>query len=117
MNRTLRVSASGEISFELLDLVKASGLTPLELELVLQEQLRRKYMKDPHVEVLIRELQSHPVSVLGAVKQPGVFQIQGTKNVIEMLSLAQGLTDDAGDTVLIVRGGRLQDRSRTSLRS
>jgi polysaccharide export outer membrane protein len=105
MNRTLRVSASGEISLELLDPVKASGLTPLELELVLQEQLRRKYMKDPHVEVLIRELQSHPVSVLGAVKQPGVFQIQGTKNVIEMLSLAQGLTDDAGDTVLIVRGG------------
>ena len=61
-------------------------------------------MKDPHVGVFIQELQSHPVSVVGAVKMPGVFQIRGTKTVIEVLSMAQGLADDAGDTVLIMRG-------------
>ncbi len=109
MNSTVRVSASGDISLQLLGAVHAAGLTPRELESLLQTQLRRTYMKDPHVGVFIQELQSHPVSVVGAVKMPGVFQIRGTKTVIEVLSMAQGLADDAGDTVLIMRGGGQSD--------
>jgi len=105
MNSTARVSAAGEISLQLLGAVHAAGLTPRELELTLQNQLRRTYMKDPHVGVFIQELQSHPVSVVGAVKMPGVYQIRGTKTVIEVLSMAQGLADDAGDNVLIMHGG------------
>jgi polysaccharide export outer membrane protein len=104
LNQTLRVSANGEISLQLLGEVRAGGLTPRQLELVLQELLRRTYMKDPHVGVFVRELQSHPVSVVGAVKRPGVFQIRGTKTVLELLSMAEGLADDAGDTVLVMRG-------------
>ncbi len=105
MNSTARVSATGEISLQLLGAVHAAGLTPKELESVLQGLLRSTYMKNPHVGVFVQELQSHAVSVVGAVKMPGVFQIRGTKTVIEVLSMAQGLADDAGDTVLIMRGG------------
>src|SRR5260370_38021538 len=61
-------------------------------------------MKDPGVGVFVQELQSNPVSVVGAVKRPGVFQIRGTKTVLELLSMAEGLADDAGDTVLVMRG-------------
>jgi polysaccharide export outer membrane protein len=106
MNRTMRVSTSGDISFELLGVVHASGLTASELESVLQERLRGTYMKDPHVGVFVHEWQSHSVSVVGAVKMPGVFQIRGTKTLIEVLSMAQGVADDAGDTVLITHGTR-----------
>jgi polysaccharide export outer membrane protein len=101
MNRTLRVSNSGELSFELLGAVHVAGLTPREVEAVLQEMLRRSYLKDPHVGVFVHEWQSHSVSVVGAVKMPGVFQIRGAKTLIEVLSMAQGLADDAGDLVLI----------------
>jgi polysaccharide export outer membrane protein len=104
MNCNVRVSAGGEISLQLLGAVHAAGLTPRELESVLQGMLRRTYMKDPHVGVFVQELQSHPVSVVGAVKMPGVFQIRGTKTVIELLSMAEGLTDDAGETVIIMHG-------------
>ena len=102
MNCSVRVSSSGDVSLQLLGAIHAAGLTPRELESVLQVQLRRTYMKDPHVAVFVQELQSHPVSVVGAVKMPGVFQIRGTKTVIEILSMAEGVTDDAGDTVLIM---------------
>lgn len=104
MNSTVRVSASGVISVQLLGPVHAAGLTPRELESVLQGMLRRTYMNDPHVGVFVQELQSHPVSVVGAVKMPGVFQIRGAKTVIEVLSMAEGLADDAGDTVVIMHG-------------
>ena len=112
LNRSLRVSANGEISLDLLGPVRAGGLTPRQLESVLQELLRRRYMKDPHVGVFIRELQSHPVSVVGAVRKPGVFQIRGTKTVLELLSMAEGLAEDAGDTVLVMRGANFTPNDR-----
>lgn len=102
LNRTVRVSAGGEISLPLLGAARAAGLTPRELESVLQELLRRTYMKDPHVGVFVREVESHPVSVFGAVKKPGVFQVRGSKTLLEVLSLAGGLAEDAGDTVIVM---------------
>jgi polysaccharide export outer membrane protein len=103
-NRSLRVSASGEISLPVLGAVKAAGLTPPQLEFVLQELLRRSVMKDPHVGVYVRELLSRPVSVFGAVRKPGIYQIRGPRTLLEVLSLAEGLDEDAGDTVVVMRG-------------
>src|SRR5882757_10054852 len=104
MNREVRVSASGEISLPLLGAVPAAGLTPRELEQSLGELLHQKYMKDPHIGVFVREMQSHPVSVMGAVRKPGTFQIRGSKTLLEILSLAEGLAEDAGEEVIILRG-------------
>lgn len=112
MNRTVRVSANGEISMQLLGPVKAAFFTPQELESAIEDRLRRTYIKDPHVSVSIRDLQSHPVSVVGAVKKAGVFQIPAPKSLIEILSMAEGLADDAGDTVLIMRGAAFAEPGR-----
>jgi polysaccharide export outer membrane protein len=103
LNRSLRVSANGEISIPLVGAIQASGLTAREVENSLEARLR-VYMNDPHVGVLVTGVESHPVSVLGAVNQPGVFQIRGPKTLLEMLSMAQGLADEAGDKVLVMRG-------------
>jgi polysaccharide export outer membrane protein len=103
LNRSLRVSAGGEISMPLLGGIQCTGLTAQELEVVLQQKLR-EFMKDPHVGVFISAMESHVVSVVGAVKKSGVFQVRGPKSVLEMLSLAEGLDDDAGDEVLVMRG-------------
>jgi polysaccharide export outer membrane protein len=107
LDRTLRVSANGQISLPLLGSSQAAGLTSRELEVVIQELLRRSYMKDPHVSVFVKDMQSHPVSVFGAVKKPGVFQIRGSKRLIEVLSMTEGLSDDAGDTVVVMRQAQL----------
>jgi polysaccharide biosynthesis/export protein len=60
-------------------------------------------MKDPQVAVFVQEMRSHPVSVLGAVSKPGVYQIRFPKPLIEVLSMAEGLATDAGDTVIVQR--------------
>src|SRR5207302_1775002 len=108
LNRQVRVSASGEISLPLLGGIRAAGLTPRELERVLEELLHPRYMNDPNVSVFVHDMQSHPVSVIGAVRKPGVFQIRGSKTLLEVLSLAEGMADDAGETVVIMRGASLQ---------
>lgn len=102
LNRKLRVSANGEISTPLTGEVRAAGLTAHELEGALETKLRG-YMNEPHVGVFVTSVESHPVSVLGEVNKPGVFQIRGPKTLLEMLSMAQGLADDAGDKVIVMR--------------
>lgn len=114
MNCTVRVSSQGDFTIPLLGAVHAAGLTPRELEARLQSLLGSSYMKDPHVSVFVQELQSHPVSVVGSVKMPGVFQLRGTKTVIEVLSMAQGLADDAGSEVLIMRGAGFAEPASAS---
>ena len=105
LDRSPRVSASGEISLALIGTVRAAGLTARELEIVIEELLRRNYIKEPHVSVQVKDMQSHPVAVFGAVKKPGVFQIRGPKTVVELLSMAEGLDVDAGDTVIVEHRG------------
>jgi polysaccharide export outer membrane protein len=77
-------------------------LTARELENTLAAKLR-EFLKDPHVSVMVTAIESHPVSVIGEVNKPGVFQVRGSKTLLEMLSMAQGLAPDAGDEVLVMR--------------
>jgi polysaccharide biosynthesis/export protein len=105
LDRAPRVSATGEISLALVGTVRAAGLTTQQLQLVIEELLRRNYINEPHVSVQVKDMQSHPVSVFGAVKKPGVFQIRGPKTVVELLSMAEGLDVDAGDLVIIEHRG------------
>jgi polysaccharide export outer membrane protein len=85
--------------------VQAQDLSPQQLEILLERLLRQKYMKNPHVSVLVKQVESHAVSVFGAVQKPGVFQIRNPESLIEVLAMAQGLADDAGDTIIVTRHG------------
>ncbi|HXO61626.1 MAG TPA: polysaccharide biosynthesis/export family protein [Candidatus Acidoferrales bacterium] len=102
LNRTVRVSENGEVSLPLLGGIHVVRLTARELENTLAVKLR-EFLKDPHVSVMVTAIESHPVSVIGEVNKPGVFQVRGSKTLLEMLSMAQGLAPDAGDEVLVMR--------------
>lgn len=107
LNRTVRVSRGGEITFPPLGVLKVGGLSSRQVELTLEGLLRRTYVKSPHVVVFIKEIQSHPVFCFGFVAKPGMFQVRGMKSLIEVLSLAGGVLQGAGDSVLVVRGAGL----------
>lgn len=102
LNRTVRVSENGEVSLPLLGGIHVVRLTARELENTLAARLR-EFLKDPHVSVMVAAIESHPVSVIGEVNKPGVFQVRGSKTLLEVLSLAQGLAPEAGDEVLVMR--------------
>jgi polysaccharide export outer membrane protein len=102
LNRTVRVSENGEVSLPLLGGIHVVRLTARDLENTLAAKLR-EFLKDPHVSVMVTAIESHPVSVIGEVNKPGVFQVRGSKTLLEMLSMAQGLAPDAGDEVLVMR--------------
>lgn len=109
LGRTVRVSADGSISLPLIGDVRAKGLTAHELEGEIAGSLEKRYMNHPQVSVFVEEMQSHTVSVIGAVARPGTFQIRGPESLVQVLSMAQGLADDAGDRVIVMRHGGVAD--------
>ncbi len=98
----LRVDQAGYISLPLIGRVRAAGHTPEQLEAELSRRLKT-YIREPRVSVSISRFRNQPVSVIGAVNSPGVHQLEGRKTLIEILSLAGGLRDDAGYKVKITR--------------
>ena len=101
-DKPARVDDDGFIRLPLVGRVKAAGLTVEQLSGQIRERLE-PIIRDPEVSIDLMELKSHPVSVLGAVKTPGVYQVQGKKRLIEMLSAAGGVDQEAGDSVRISR--------------
>jgi polysaccharide biosynthesis/export protein len=101
--RVARVDLHGYIDVPLLGKVKAGGLSVEQLEAELARQLR-KYVQEPQVTVTVSEYRSQPVSVLGAVNSPGVYNLTGRNTLVEVLSKAGGLRNDAGNTIEITRG-------------
>lgn len=99
---SVRIDPSGEISLPLLGRLRAAGLTIEGLEASLSERIGT-YVRDPVVAVTIVEYRSQPVSIIGAVNQAGVHQLEGRKTLIEMLAKAGGLRTEAGNVVKITR--------------
>ncbi len=112
-DKPLRIDMNGYIRLPMVGRLRASGLTLEQLEAEIVNRLKT-YIQQPEVAVSITEFRSQPVSVIGSVNSPGVHQLQGRKTLVEILSLAGGLRNDAGHSVKIVRRlewGRIPLRS------
>jgi polysaccharide export outer membrane protein len=101
--QTVRVSQQGMISLPLLGELRVIGLTVSGLEWELRKQYDR-YIYAPQVGVAVMEHRQR-VSVIGAVQRPGVVDLTGPKTLIDILSIAGGITERAGTQVHIYRQG------------
>jgi polysaccharide export outer membrane protein len=98
----LRIDPIGNIDLPLVGPMHVADLTISQLRAQLVEKFR-KYVRDPVVTVTVVEFHSQPVTVAGSVRSPGVHQIEGPKRLLEVISLAGGVTDNAGAKVIITR--------------
>jgi len=101
MDRIVRVSADGYISFPMIDNFKVEGLSVAELERAMAMELIR-YLKNPKVSVFIEEYAT--ITVSGQVEKPGSFSLKGGLTVVEAISMAGGFTKIAAkNAVKIMR--------------
>ena len=114
LSRTIRVSSEGYIRMPMVQQsILAAGLFPEELEKAIAAALVQDHvLVAPVVSVSIAEYQSHPVMVVGAVKTPIVFQSAGNVTLLDAITRAGGVADNAGTEVLIThRPVNLTDKS------
>jgi len=96
------VGPDGLISLPLIGRLPAGGRSVRELEKDIASKLSR-IIQHPSVSITITEYRSQPVSVLGEINNAGVLRLHGETTLLETLSLAGGLKQDAGYRVRIVR--------------
>jgi polysaccharide export outer membrane protein len=113
LNQTVRVAEDGSVSLSLLGIVDVAGLTAQELEKKLASILDQKYTKGAHVTVFIKEYQK--VSVFGAVGRSGNYELVGPTTLLQVISLAGGLTAEAGNELYVFRQGKDGQKTRIAV--
>jgi polysaccharide export outer membrane protein len=96
------IDLAGNINLPVIGVAHAAGLTVNELQAVLGEKFR-EYVRTPGITISVAEFRSQPISVLGAVVNPGIHQMRGRKTLFEVISEAGGLKAEAGNTIKITR--------------
>ena len=111
LSRVVPVRPDGMISLPLVNDIRAAGLTPIELRQQVTQRLA-EFIPSPEVSVIVREVHSVKVAVLGAVRMPGHYEVNSTATVLELIARAQGLTEfaDRGRIVVLRQTGKATKR-------
>jgi len=105
LTRELRVSQTGTISIPLVPVrLQVTGLTEIQVEQKIAEVLEANgLVSHPEVAVVVKEHRSQPITIVGAVFHPMVYQADRAVTLLEALAEAGGIAADAGDTVIVSR--------------
>jgi polysaccharide export outer membrane protein len=101
-----RIGARGFVSLPLLGPVELKGLTTREAEAMIENLYKKQYVKDPHVTVFVKEHVTQKITIVGAVQKPGTYDYFGRQRLLDVLALAGGLTDNAGNLVQVRKSER-----------
>ncbi|MGE4545746.1 MAG: SLBB domain-containing protein [Pedobacter sp.] len=103
LNTTTRVSGKGVILFPLVGEIAIDGLSISEVAQKIASKLAQGYILDPQVSVFVEKFGSQKATIMGEVVVPGLYELSGATTLMELISKAGGLTDEAGDDVTIKR--------------
>ncbi len=103
LNIERRVSDEGTINLPLIGDVPVMGLTDGELADRLKALLESRYVQRASVSVFVKEFRSRPITVMGAVRNPGNLAFSGRWTLLEAISAAGGLAENRGDMIYVLR--------------
>src|SRR5262245_51135909 len=103
LSKTVPVRPDGKISIPLVGEMPASGKTAKELQNEISQRYRQ-FIAEPSVTVVVKEVNSPKVSVLGEVKNPGMYKLKERATLLDAIAMAGGLTEYAKkDRVMVIR--------------
>jgi polysaccharide export outer membrane protein len=105
LSRDVRVSQTGTIGLPLIPVrLQVKGLTETQAEQKIAEVLQANgLVSHPEVSVSVKDRKSKPITVVGAVPRPMVYQAERPVTLLEVLAQAGGVSNDAGDTAIVTR--------------
>ena len=103
LTRRVLVRPDGRISFPLVQDIQAAGINPGELKISIENELAN-YLKAPSVTIIVEEIKSYRIFVVGKVQNPGPFLSEKPLTVLQALALAGGFQEFADESeISIVR--------------
>jgi polysaccharide export outer membrane protein len=101
LSRVVPVRPDGHISLPLLGDIRVQGLTPVQLRDVLTQRYG-DYMPAPEVSVIVVEVRSFKVSVIGEVLKPGRFELKSATSALDAIALAGGFSPFASRSKVVI---------------
>jgi polysaccharide export outer membrane protein len=103
LSKEVRVRPDGKITLPLINDVQAGGMTPSILRDVISKRLE-KFVEVAGVTVIVKEINSAKVSVLGQVRKPGIYPLRSDLTVLDAIAMAEGFNEFAAtDRMVIIR--------------
>lgn len=103
LGRETRISNQGTIRLPFLDEIQIACMTENQIAKLIVEKFK-KYLRDPQIDVFVKEYKSQPVAVIGSVATPGRFQLQRRVRLLELLTFSGGPNLNSGGIVHVIRG-------------
>ncbi len=101
LSKAVPVRPDGKISLPLLHDIQAAGLPAMQLRDKIAGALA-EFMPNPEVSVIVTDVRSYKVSVLGEVNRPGVMQLKADTSILEIIAMAGGFRDFASPSKIVV---------------
>jgi polysaccharide export outer membrane protein len=95
------VRPDGRISLPVMNEMEVVGLSTEELRARITERAR-KYVADPIVSVVVRQIHSRYVFITGKVNKPGPYQLYGPMSVLQLIAMAAGLQEYADKSAIVI---------------
>lgn len=103
LNVERRVKENGTVDLPMIGEFSVDGLSPKQANARLSAVLTAEYVNRANVSIIVREFANKPLSILGAVARPGSLNIAGRYTLLQAISAAGGLTQEAGKKIFVIR--------------
>jgi polysaccharide biosynthesis/export protein len=102
-NLTERVTGTGTISLPFVGVIEVNGMTDKGVREEIRRRLETNYMRNPQVNLFVKEFRSRQVAVIGAVHKPGLYNLTGAGDtILSMISLAGGMGSGSAERILFI---------------
>ena len=115
LSRVVNVRPDGKISLPLIGDVQAAGYTATRLKEEIAERLNAYYKEPPQVSVIVQQVNSYAIYILGEVRHPGRFVVKTGTTFLQAISLAGGFTEFASTNRILVKRRTDENSSENSM--
>lgn len=118
LSQKVRVDNSGQIDLPLGGSLRLADLTIPAAQKAIETRLReRDILRDPHVAVFVADYATQGVTVAGQVRNPGIYPLLGSHDVVDLISAAGGLTQTGSNEITVVHRNSAEGVARFNLRN
>ena len=103
LSGTFRLNAKGTLTLPVVGTIEVQKKTTEQIVKIIADKLRGGYLVNPIVNVTVKQSNSRAFFIQGAVRTPGIYQIEGRPSLLKLITIAGGLSENYGSTAYIMR--------------
>ena len=115
LSGSYRVDPDGSINYPVLGRIHVGGRSERDIATVIEKLLSDGFLRSPQVAVQVEQFRSRSIFIMGQVRTPGKYPLQGDNSLLEVLAMAGSLANDASTEIVVLRPRTEEGRTAATL--